>query len=238
MGRYTTRHLARRGVELIIGDGVTRIDGDGIALHSGTQIASATVVWSAGVRPSPVLRDLPGVAHARNGGIVVNEDMSVAGRPGVWALGDSAWIPSQPGAELSDKDAWYPATAQHAIREGPVLADNLVATLRGKPTKPFRYTSLGTMASLGGRRGVAALPGGFVLTGFHRVVPVARLLPRAAAGAGPPGAGRVRLGARRDLPARHRRAAALHRARPAASRSSTPASARLPRPLDSGGPEA
>jgi NADH dehydrogenase len=113
-----------------------------------------------------VLRDLPGCTHARNGGIVVNEDMSVAGRPGVWALGDSAWIPSRPGAELSDKDAWYPATAQHAIREGPVLADNLVATLRGKPTKPFRYTSLGTMASLGGRRGVAVLPGGFVLTGF------------------------------------------------------------------------
>jgi len=166
MGRYTTRHLARRGVELIVGDGVTRIDRAGIALQSGAQIASATVVWSAGVRPSPVLRDLPGCTHARNGGIVVNEDMSVIGRPGVWALGDSAWIPSRPGAELSDKNAWYPATAQHAIREGPVLADNLVATLRGKPTKPFRYTSLGTMASLGGRRGVAVLPGGFVLTGF------------------------------------------------------------------------
>jgi NADH dehydrogenase len=84
----------------------------------------------------------------------------------VWALGDSAWIPTRPGADLSDKTAWYPATAQHAIREGPLLADNLVATLRGKPTKPFHYASLGTMASLGGRRGVAALPGGFVLTGF------------------------------------------------------------------------
>jgi NADH dehydrogenase len=166
MGRYTTRHLARRGVELIIGDGVTRIDRDGIALHSGAHVSSATVVWSAGVRPSPVLRDLPGCTHARNGGLVTNEDMSVAGRPGGWALGDSAWIPTRAGAEQSDKTAWYPATAQHAIREGPTLADNIIATLRGKPTKPFRYSSLGTMASLGGRRGVAALPGGFVLTGF------------------------------------------------------------------------
>jgi NADH dehydrogenase len=166
MGRYTTRHLARRQVELILGDGVTRIDGDGISLASGKHVSSATVVWSAGVRPSPVLRDLPGVAHARNGGIVTNEDMSVAGRAGVWALGDSAWIPTRPDADLNDKNAWYPATAQHAIREGPVLGDNLVASLRGKPTKPFRYASLGTMASLGGRRGVAALPGGFVLTGF------------------------------------------------------------------------
>ena len=165
MGRYTAKHLARRGVELILGDGVTGIDQHGIALQSGKVIPSNTVVWSAGVRPSPVLRDLP-VAHARNGGILVNQDMSVRDTPGVWALGDCAWIPSQPNADPNDKDSWYPATAQHAIREGPQLAENIVATLRGKPTKPFHYTSLGTMASLGGRRGVAQLPGGIVLTGW------------------------------------------------------------------------
>jgi NADH dehydrogenase len=84
----------------------------------------------------------------------------------VWAIGDCAWIPTKPNADLNDRDAWYPATAQHAIREGPVLADNIVATLRGEPTKPFQFRSLGTMASLGARRGVAALPGGLVLTGF------------------------------------------------------------------------
>lgn len=166
MGRYTTRNLAGRKVELVIGDGVAKIDDDGVDLHSGMRIPSATVVWSAGVRPSPVLRDLDGCPHARNGGIVVAQDMSVPGRPGVWAIGDCAWIPTKPDADLDDKSAWYPATAQHAIREGPVLADNLLATIRGRPTKPFRYTSLGTMASLGARRGVAALPGGFVLSGF------------------------------------------------------------------------
>ncbi|HEV3088895.1 MAG TPA: NAD(P)/FAD-dependent oxidoreductase [Candidatus Elarobacter sp.] len=165
MGRYTAKHLDRRGVELIIGDGVARIDEHGIALQSGTIVPSNTIVWSAGVRPSPILRDLP-LPHARNGGIFANRDMSARDTPGVWALGDCAWIPAKPDADPTDKDAWYPATAQHAIREGPQLADNIVATLRGKPTKPFRYTSLGTMASLGGRRGVAQLPGGFVLTGF------------------------------------------------------------------------
>jgi NADH dehydrogenase len=165
MGRYTTRNLARRHVELIIGDGVTSIDADGIALQSGKRIGTSTTVWSAGVRPSPVLKDLP-VEHARNGGIVVGQDMAVGGRPGVWALGDCAWIPMKPNAHLSDKGAWYPATAQHAIREGPVLADNIVASLRGEPTKPFSYTTMGTMASLGARSGVAALPGGFVLKGF------------------------------------------------------------------------
>jgi NADH dehydrogenase len=166
MGSYTTRNLQRRKVELLLGDGVTRIDAQAIALQSGRMIPAATVVWSAGVRPSPVLKDLPGLEHARNGGIVVQQDFVTLGRHEVWALGDCAWIPTKPDAQQSDRGAWYPATAQHAIREGPALAENLVATLRGTPTKPFRFTSLGTMASLGGRTAVAALPGGFVLTGF------------------------------------------------------------------------
>ena len=166
MGAYTTRNLERRRVELVLGDGVKQIDVDGLTLASGKMIPCATAIWSAGVRPSPILKDLPGVVHARNGGIVVRRDMSVIGRPGVWAIGDCAWIPNSDDADQSDRAAWYPATAQHAIREGPALGDNIVATLRGRPTTPFVYTSLGTMASLGGRRGVAAFPGGFVLTGF------------------------------------------------------------------------
>jgi NADH dehydrogenase len=166
MGRYTTRNLTRRKVELILGDGVARIDEVGIALQSGRMIPAATIVWSAGVRPSPVLKDLPGLVHARNGGIMVQQNFVALGRPEVWGLGDCAWIPTKPEAQQSDREDWYPATAQHAIREGPALADNLVATLRGTPTRPFRFTALGTMASLGARTGVAALPGGIVLTGF------------------------------------------------------------------------
>jgi NADH dehydrogenase len=165
MGTYTTRNLTQRRVELMLGDGVTKIDDEAIELQSGKRIGTSTIVWSAGVRPSPVLKELTGVRHARNGGIVVGQDMST-GVPGVWAIGDCAWIPTKPNADLNERDAWYPATAQHAIREGPVLADNIVATLHGEPTKPFHFRSLGTMASLGARRGVAALPGGLVLTGF------------------------------------------------------------------------
>jgi len=90
---------------------------------------------------------------------VVNEDLSVANYPGVWALGDCASIPAPGGTT-------HPATAQHAIRQGPILARNVVATLRGKPTVPFRYVSLGIMASLGARRGVAGLRGKYLLTGF------------------------------------------------------------------------
>lgn len=159
MGRYTTRNLASRGVELVLGDGVTALDGRTLRLASGMTIPSATVLWSAGVRPTPALRTLP-MPHARNDAIVAQRDMSVAGWPGVWALGDCAWIPT------AKADDWYPMTAQHAIREGPALAANIAAALRGEPTKPFNYTALGTMASLGARRGVAALPNGIVLTGF------------------------------------------------------------------------
>ncbi|MFN2459818.1 MAG: NAD(P)/FAD-dependent oxidoreductase [Candidatus Velthaea sp.] len=159
MGRYTATHLQRSGIRLELGDGVASVDAGGLTLKSGRRIDSRTVVWSAGVRPAPIVKDLP-VDRARNGGMYVERDMRVRGRPGVWALGDSAWIPT------GKPDDWYPATAQHAIREGPVLADNLLAVLRGQPTKPFVFTALGTMASLGAHRGVVGFPNGFVLTGF------------------------------------------------------------------------
>jgi len=159
MGRYTMKNLASRGVELHVGEGVVALDERAIHLASGAVIPTATVLWSAGVRPAPVVRDLP-LQHARNGGIIVNRDFSAPGRPEVWALGDCAWIPMKSAGE------WYPMTAQHAIREGPALANNIAAALHGKPTRPFDFTALGTMASLGGRRGVASFAGGFVITGF------------------------------------------------------------------------
>jgi NADH dehydrogenase len=159
MGEYTTEHLRKQGVQLEIGDGVSLVDANGLTLASGRRIETATVIWSAGVRPAPAVLDLP-VDHARNGGLFTDRDMQVRGRPGVWALGDCAWIPT------AAADTWYPPTAQHAIREGPALADNIIATLRNQPTKPFDFTALGTMASLGGRRGVVAFPNGYILTGF------------------------------------------------------------------------
>ena len=61
---------------------------------------------------------------------------------------------------------WYPMTAQHAIREGPALARNIAAVLHGQATKPFDFTALGTMASLGARSGVASLANGLVISGF------------------------------------------------------------------------
>lgn len=158
MGAYVEEFLPRRGARLRLGAMVSALDEHGIALADGSRIEAATIVWSAGVRPSPLVAQLP-LPHARNGGILVRGDMSVEGHPGVWALGDCAWIPNPQGG-------FYPATAQHAIRQGPVLAENIVRILRGESTQPFRWQALGTMASLGGQRGVVGFPNGFVLTGF------------------------------------------------------------------------
>lgn len=158
MGEYCAAFLARRNVRVRTNALVASVDSAGVALKDGTRLDSATVVWSAGVRPSPFIASLP-LPHARNGGILANADMSVKDMPNVWALGDCAWIPMPEGG-------FYPATAQHAIREGPVLADNIARTLRAEPTRPFRWKALGTMASLGGHRGVVGFPNGFVLTGF------------------------------------------------------------------------
>lgn len=158
MGEYSARDLRARGVEVIAGDGVKSADDEGLVLASGVRIDTRTIIWSAGVRPRrlAVTGDLP---QAKNGTIAVEQDMRVPGHEGVWALGDCAAIPNGEGG-------FYPPTAQHAIREGPVLADNIAAVLRGKPTKPFVYRTMGMMASLGARKAVAQLPGDRVLTGF------------------------------------------------------------------------
>ncbi len=158
MGSYSEAFLRRRGVEIMTGDGVARADADGLELQSGTRIESHTIVWSAGVTPSSVVAasDLP---KTQRGAIIVTPELQVQGLTNIWALGDCAAIPRPEGG-------FYPPTAQHALREGPLLADNLVATLRGGTMRPFHFSSLGMMASLGGRRAVAQLPGERVLTGF------------------------------------------------------------------------
>jgi NADH dehydrogenase len=158
MGEYSAKALERRGVRVLLGQHVAGAFDDGLHLADGTAIATATIVWSAGVKPSPAVASAP-IGSGRGGAIPVDPDLSVPGYPGVWALGDCAAIPAPDGTR-------YPPTAQHALREGPFLAANIAAVLRGRPTKRFRYRSLGMMASLGGRRGVAGFRGRFLLTGF------------------------------------------------------------------------
>jgi NADH dehydrogenase len=158
MGEYSAKALTRRGIDVRLGAMVAGADRRGLQLKDGTTIETDTIVWSAGVRPSPTVEEA-GIATGRGGSIAVREDFSVEGTPGLWAIGDCASIPMPDGSRV-------PATAQHALREGPLLAKNIAATLRSQATQPFRYKTMGMMASLGARRGVAGLFGKYLITGF------------------------------------------------------------------------
>ena len=127
LGGYALQRLRARGIDFRLGVRVTGVDADGVELSSGERIAARTFVWTAGNRPDPLV-DGVGVdgSHARNGGLVTDPTMRVAGLERVWAVGDCAQIPDQ------DNDgAPYPPTAQHALRQGKVVADNISAVLAG-----------------------------------------------------------------------------------------------------------
>jgi NADH dehydrogenase len=157
-GKRAAASLRRRGVRLHLGDKVASVDADGVTMKSGTRFDSRSVIWSAGTVPSPLAKRV-GLQTDEHGAISVAGDFSVKGTPHAWALGDCAAVPKPKGGT-------YAPLAQNAIREGPALAENLLASLDGKPTKNFRYRVLGQMASLGDRQGLALLPGGHMISGL------------------------------------------------------------------------
>jgi len=156
-GKRAAASLRRRAVRLHLGDGVDKVDSDGVTMKSGTRFDSRTVVWSAGTVPSHLGKQA-GLQTNDRGAIEVGGDFLVKGTTHVWALGDCAAVPKPKGGE-------YAPLAQNAIREGPVLASNMLANLAGEPTKNFRYRERGQMASLGDRQGLALLPGGHMISG-------------------------------------------------------------------------
>jgi NADH dehydrogenase len=177
LGRYAERKLRERKVEVIKGPRVANYDGVVVTLSDGTSIPAATLIWTAGVKPSPVIASLP--CQKERGRLLVNEDMSVPGVSGLWAAGDCAAIPDV----KSGTGKFYPPTAQHGIREGVTVAKNIEATILGRPLKPFRFNMLGLLASIGHRAGVAMVFGikfsGFIAWCFWRSVYLMKL-PRLA----------------------------------------------------------
>jgi NADH dehydrogenase len=157
------RVLTRRGVEIHVATAVRSIEGTRVNLADAT-IDAATIVLTAGIVPNAVASAIP-VARDQRGRIAVDEMMRSRSHPQVWALGDCASIPGPDGRP-------YPALAQHAIREARHLAQNLCAAVDGTRLRPFRFRSLGTMASLGHTRAVALVFGvrikGFVAWWLRR----------------------------------------------------------------------
>jgi NADH dehydrogenase len=157
-GKRAAVSLQKRNVSLELGERVASADEGGLSLKNGKRYESATLIWVAGVEPAPVMKKL-GLATSKEGALLVNGDFSVPGLPGVWGIGDCVQIPKPAGGT-------YASLAQNAVREGPFLAKNIVATLHGKSTKLFAYRLQGMMASLGDRDALAELPGRQMIAGF------------------------------------------------------------------------
>ena len=171
LGNYAEKKLRERKVDVIKRTRVSAYDGNVVTLNNGQTIPAQTLLWTAGVKPSPVIDSLS--CRKEKGRILVNEFLAVAELPGVWAAGDSAAIPDVKTGKF------FPPTAQHGLREALAAARNIEATVIGRPLKAFVYRTQGQLATIGRRTGVAMVFGfkfsGFVAWFFWRTVYLAKL---------------------------------------------------------------
>src|SRR5215472_6715366 len=155
LGAYAQKKLAERGVEIRVNTKVESVSERGVSLSDGTMIET-----------NPLLQGLE--CRKERGRLVVNEYMEVADWPGVWALGDCAAVPDRTTGKSC------PPTAQHALRQGKVLAENISAAVRGGEKKPFVFSTIGQLAAIGKRTGVANILGvnfsGFIAWWLWRTI--------------------------------------------------------------------
>jgi NADH dehydrogenase len=149
LSAFAARELGERGIEIRTGTTVRSVDERGVTLADGERVAARTVVWTAGVRPAPVVAAL-GLPLGEGGRIATDERLRVRERPGVWAIGDCAAVPDPARPHHA-----CPPTAQHAIRQGRLAAGNIAAALEGARARPFRYRTAGVVAELGRGKAVA-----------------------------------------------------------------------------------
>ena len=171
LGTYAQRKLTERKVKIRVNTKIAGMSAAGVTLGDGTTIPAKTLVWTAGTTPNPLLGTLP--CPKERGRVVANASLEVPGWSGVWALGDCAVI-SDPHTGKP-----YPPTAQHALRQGRVLAENLLAAIRGRQKRPFVFKTIGLLASIGRRTGVAQILGinfsGFVAWWLWRTIYLSKL---------------------------------------------------------------
>jgi len=181
MGAYTVRQLQKRNLDIRLG---TRLEScvDGLVrLSDGDSFAADVIVWTAGVKPHPMLdrTDLPRDARGRITCLATLQvvDLDHAGEvvPGAWSAGDGAAVPDLTGPP----GALCGPSAQHAVRQARRLADNIVAVLDGRAPVPYKHRYAGSVASLGLHKGVAQVYG-IKLTGLlawfmHRTYHLGRI---------------------------------------------------------------
>lgn len=147
--------LEKRRITVQLGVGVALVEPDAVVLADGRRIPAGTIVWATGVSGSPV-GALLGVPLGRGNRVPVEADLSLAGHPNVFVIGDLALPPGTP----------LPQVAQPAIQGGAHVARQIHARLDGRPTEPFVYRDKGSMATIGRNQAVAELPNGWKFHGF------------------------------------------------------------------------
>ncbi|MEV5547958.1 NAD(P)/FAD-dependent oxidoreductase [Streptomyces sp. NPDC052309] len=175
MGRYTVAELRRRNIDVRL---ETRLEScaDRVAvLSDGSRFPTRTVVWTAGVKPHPVLAatDLP---LDERGRLKCTPQLAVDGTTHAWAAGDAAAVPDVTAAEPGRECA---PNAQHALRQARVLGDNVAHALRGEPLDTYAHKYAGSVASLGLHKGVAQVYGrklkGYPAWFMHRAYHLSRV---------------------------------------------------------------
>ncbi len=165
LGEYTLDQLRGRQIEIHLSTRLDSCVGGHVELSDGTRMDSETIVWTAGVRANPVLQssDLP---LDELGRVITNANLEVTDAAGqvvadAYAAGDCAAVP-----DLVNPGQTCPPNAQHALRQGNHLGDNLARVLRSEPPTPYRHKNIGAVASLGMYQGVAQMFGRFKVRGF------------------------------------------------------------------------
>jgi NADH dehydrogenase len=169
LGAKALAILERRGVHVSLGVSVAEATADTVTLTDGRKLPCHTLIWTAGVAPSPLIATLG--AETNRGRLVVRGDLTVPGLDGVFALGDAAAVPDL----AKGPDAVCPPTAQHAMRQGWRAAKNVAAALRGAPLGDYHHRDLGLVVDLGGIDAVSkplgveltGLPAQIVARGYH-----------------------------------------------------------------------
>jgi NADH:ubiquinone reductase (H+-translocating) len=175
LGDYTAKQLARAGIDLRLSTRLTSVLDGHIELSDGDAFDADTLVWTAGVRASPMLGDTD-LPLDDKGRLPCHPNLTVRDLPGVFAAGDCAAVPDVtsdvPGTMLG-------ASAQHAVRQAKTLAANIVATVAGRELHDYRHKYVGSVASLGLYHGVAELYGvkvrGFPAWFLHRTYHLSRM---------------------------------------------------------------
>ncbi|MFI2436069.1 NAD(P)/FAD-dependent oxidoreductase [Streptomyces sp. NPDC018693] len=169
LGRSAQEILRRRGIDISLGVSIAKAGPEEVTFTDGRVIPTRTLIWTAGVVASPLIGTLG--AETVRGRLAVTPEMVLPGHDGVFALGDAAAVP-----DVTKEDGVIcPPTAQHAMRQGKAVAENVIATLRGRPLRRYEHGDLGLVVDLGGRDAVSkplglelhGLPAQFAARGYH-----------------------------------------------------------------------